>query len=271
MGVVGWRMPKNATGGAIPADNEWERLARRYLRVGREEARDACPIYAALAEAVASSPDLLAFLAELPEGKRQPNLFLAAVRHLDSVPRDGAHLAEIVEREREPLRALILSRSTQTNEPARCAILLPALVCLPQPLAVIEVGASAGLCLYPDRYGYDYGGHRLGGIEEPENFLHPRLLYELAEECRTAAERGQLLVTTHSPFFLNALRPEEVRVLYRDEEGYTQVTTASDIPGVRAFISEGALLGHLWVEGHFGLGDPLTNHGAPVRRPGATT
>jgi predicted ATPase len=109
------------------------------------------------------------------------------------------------------------------------------------------------------------------GIEEPENFLHPRLLYELAEECRTAAERGQLLVTTHSPFFLNALRPEEVRVLYRDESGYTQVTTASDIPGVSDFKNEGALLGHLWLEGHFGLGDPLTNQGAPVRHPGAVT
>jgi hypothetical protein len=84
------------------------------------------------------------------------------VRHLDGVPLDGAHLGEIVQRGREPLRALILSRSTQTNEPARCAVLLPALVCLPQPLALIEVGASAGLCLYPDRYGYDYGGHRLG-------------------------------------------------------------------------------------------------------------
>ena len=108
------------------------------------------------------------------------------------------------------------------------------------------------------------------GIEEPENFLHPRLLHELAEECRASAERGQLLVTTHSPFFLNALRPDEVRVLYRDDEGYTQVTTASDIPEVKHFVSEGALLGHLWLEGHFGLGDPLTNQGAPTR-PGVRT
>ncbi len=51
------------------------------------------------------------------------------------------------------------------------------------------------------------------GIEEPENFLHPRLLPELAEESRAASERTLLLITTHSPFFLNALRPEEVRVL----------------------------------------------------------
>lgn len=102
------------------------------------------------------------------------------------------------------------------------------------------------------------------GIEEPENFLHPRLLYGLAEECRASAQRGQLLVTTHSPFFLNALRPQEVRALYRDDNGYTQVTTASDIRGVSEFIEEGALLGDLWFEGHFGLGDPLKNKGAPV-------
>lgn len=101
------------------------------------------------------------------------------------------------------------------------------------------------------------------GIEEPENFLHPRLLPLIAEECRAASERGQLLVTTHSPFLLNALRPEEVRVLYRDENGYSQVKTASDIHGVSEFMRAGASLGHLWLEGYFGLGDPLVNQGAP--------
>lgn len=104
------------------------------------------------------------------------------------------------------------------------------------------------------------------GIEEPENFLHPRLLYGLAEECRGAAERGQLLVTTHSPFFLNTMQPHEVRVLYRDDDGYTQVFLASEIHGVLEFMSEGAQLGHLWVEGHFGVGDSLVNEGAPSRQ-----
>ncbi len=102
------------------------------------------------------------------------------------------------------------------------------------------------------------------GIEEPENFLHPRLLPELAEECRAASERTQLLVTTHSPFFLNPLRPEEVRVLWRDEEGYTQTQRAADLPGVQEFVESGALLGHLWMEGHLGVGDPLVNQGAPL-------
>lgn len=103
------------------------------------------------------------------------------------------------------------------------------------------------------------------GIEEPENYLHPRLLPELAEECRVAAASTQLLVTTHSPFFLNSVRPEEVRVLWRDEQGYTQARRAADLPGVTEFVSHGALLGHLWMEGQLGVGDPLVNQGAPTR------
>ena len=75
----------------------------------------------------------------------------------------------------------------------------------------------------------------------------------------------QLLVTTHSPFFLNSLRAEEVRVLWRDDHGYTQVQRASDLPGVAEFMEQGALLGHLWMEGQLGLGDPLVNQGAPIR------
>lgn len=50
------------------------------------------------------------------------------------------------------------ARHTQTNEVARCSVLLPVLARLPQPLALLEVGASAGLCLYPDAYRYRYGG-----------------------------------------------------------------------------------------------------------------
>lgn len=100
------------------------------------------------------------------------------------------------------------------------------------------------------------------GIEEPENFLHPRLLPELAEECRAATARTQLLVTTHSPFFLNGLRPDEVRVLWRDEQGYTQTRVAGGLQGVAECVEHGALLGQLWMEGQLGVGDPLVNQGA---------
>jgi len=104
------------------------------------------------------------------------------------------------------------------------------------------------------------------GIEEPENFLHPRLLPELAEECRVASERSQLLVTTHSPFFLNGLRPDEVRVIYRAEDGYSEVVRAADIEGIPDFVNAGASMGHLWMEGHLGMGDPLVNAGSPTKR-----
>ena len=53
---------------------------------------------------------------------------------------------------------------------------------------------------------YDPDPPQFIGVEEPENFLHPRLLPGLAEECRAATSRSQVLVTTHSPFFLDALR-----------------------------------------------------------------
>ena len=101
------------------------------------------------------------------------------------------------------------------------------------------------------------------GVEEPENFLHPRLLPDLGEECRRAAEHSQILVTTHSPFFLNGARPNEVWVLYRDKDGYTKAQTAADTPGVGEFVQAGALMGELWLEGHLGPGDPLVNAGIP--------
>jgi predicted ATPase len=113
---------------------------------------------------------------------------------------------------------------------------------------------------------YDPEPPQLIGIEEPENHLHPRLLPELAEECRVASAQTQLMVTTHSPFFVNGLRAEELWVCYRNEQGYTQARRAADMRGVQAFMSQGALLGHLWMEGHFEVGDPLVAFGGPRSR-----
>ncbi len=94
------------------------------------------------------------------------------------------------------------------------------------------------------------------GVEEPENHLHPRLLPELAEECRVASAATQLMVTTHSPFFVNGLRPDELWVLYREDDGYTRARRVADIAGVKEFVQHGAQLGHLWMEGYFSVGDP---------------
>jgi predicted ATPase len=110
---------------------------------------------------------------------------------------------------------------------------------------------------------YDPDPPQLIGIEEPENHLHPRLLPELAEECRTASGQSQLMVTTHSPYFVDALRPEELWVFYRDQAGFTQAKRAADMRGISEFISQGANLGNLWMENYFEFGNPLSNQGAP--------
>ncbi len=104
---------------------------------------------------------------------------------------------------------------------------------------------------------YDPEPPPLIGIEEPENYLHPRLLPELAEECQQATDRTQALVTTHSPFFINPLHPKEVRVLARAADGYTRVRCVADIPGISEFLAHGATLGELWLEGYFDTADDL--------------
>jgi hypothetical protein len=154
--------------------------AQIYRGFARQEARGRSPAYEALAEGVAGDPEILRFLDALPPQKRQPNLLFAAARYLLGAPADLAALRALV---RSPgtsgrpgrsgawgtpgreLAEVMLARRTQTNEPARCALLLPALAQLPQPLALIEVGASAGLTLLVDRYSYDYGGHRIAGLD----------------------------------------------------------------------------------------------------------
>ncbi|MBD0311433.1 MAG: AAA family ATPase [Microcoleus sp. T3-bin5] len=110
---------------------------------------------------------------------------------------------------------------------------------------------------------FDPNPPQLVGIEEPENHLHPRLLPQLAEECRSASANTQLMVTTHSPFFVDSLKPEELWVLYRDEKGFTQAKRTADMQGVKQFMEQGALLGSLWMEDFFDVGNPLKNAGAP--------
>lgn len=142
-------------------DDELTRIARGY-RAFVEESAGTSPLYARLAADVADDGDILEFLAALPVGKRQPNLFFAAVQYLHGAPGGGRELRRWVVEDGERLHLTMTSRATQTNEPARCSALLPILARLDGPLALIEVGASAGLCLNPDRYGYDYDGRPVG-------------------------------------------------------------------------------------------------------------
>lgn len=125
------------------------------------------PTFADWALAVAEDPEVGAWLATLPAAKQQPNLVFAAARwHGVAAPGPYAGLRAALLGDDGTIRATVLARATQTNEVGRLATLLPALAAFDGPLALVEVGASAGLCLYPDRWAYawesDGGTTRLG-------------------------------------------------------------------------------------------------------------
>jgi hypothetical protein len=139
--------------------------AENYRRFARLDAAGRSPAYEQLAYAVADDTLILSFLERLPGAKRQPNLLFAAARYLLSSPPDINSIRNLVTEQPAELTSVMAARRTQTNEAARCAVLLPALAGLPEPLALLEVGAAAGLTLLVDRYSYDYGGHRVPGTD----------------------------------------------------------------------------------------------------------
>jgi hypothetical protein len=172
-------------------------VAAAYRAFARHEARGRSPAYEELAESVADDDAVTGLIASLPPGKRQPQLLFAAARYLLGAPPDIGRLRALVGRSPDELTRVVLARRTQTNEPARCAALLPALAQLPgdldAPLALIEVGASAGLTLLFDRYSYDYAGHRLAGDPgAPTLRCEPRGPVPLPSRMPTIAWRAGL-------------------------------------------------------------------------------
>lgn len=145
----------------------WTTTAEEYRHFAVMEARGRSPLYEELALGVADDPVLTGLLADLPPAKRQPNLLFAAARQVAGTPSGYQQFRQTVLSNRDAIVATMLARRTQTNEPARCAALFPLLASLPQPLALLEVGASAGLCLLPERYAYDYAGTRAGASDSP--------------------------------------------------------------------------------------------------------
>lgn len=137
------------------------------------EAEGQSPIWAEISNGIADDEELLAFLANLPKAKRQPNLFLASYRSIFGTPENLKTFRSGVLASPAIITQRMLERSTQTNEPGRCAVLMPLLARLHQPIAVIEVGAAAGLCLLLDRYAYDYGTRQLFPVDQVNPPMFP--------------------------------------------------------------------------------------------------
>ena len=103
---------------------------------------------------------------------------------------------------------------------------------------------------------HDPAPHPLLCVEEPENQLYPKLMPELAEEFRDYARRGgQVLVSTHSPDFLNAAELDEVCWLVKTSGG-TTIRRAKDDQQIAAYMADGDQMGYLWNQGFFEGADP---------------
>lgn len=139
-----------------------------------EQAADS-PTLAGWSRAVAEDEEVLAWLGELPVLKQQPNLVYAAARWHGLAPTAAyADLRALLLGDDGSIRATVLARATQTNEAGRLATLLPVLARIAAedgPIALVEVGASGGLTLHPDRWAYHYatpdGEVRVGAPDAP--------------------------------------------------------------------------------------------------------
>lgn len=142
-------------------------LAQRFRDFALREARDNSPLYHRRALDISADPAVLALIAQLPTDKQQPNLILAAARVNGATAVPYSEFSEQLRENWPAISATALTRRTQTNEAGRAAALLPVLARLPGPLSLIEVGASAGLCLYPDRFSYRYDAAALDPSDGP--------------------------------------------------------------------------------------------------------
>jgi hypothetical protein len=138
-------------------------IPSRYEQFAGVEADARSPLYADWARGVASDDEMIGRIATLPTVKQQANLVFASARFAGVPLAPWAEVRETFVGSWDAIATCALERSTQTNEARRLATLLPVFGRLQQPLALIEVGASAGLCLHPDRWRYDFGDGRTVG------------------------------------------------------------------------------------------------------------
>ena len=150
---------------------DFEKTVQWYRWFAENEAPGRSELFEGWAHGVAADDEVLTLLGELPRPKRQPNLLFACSRLVGCPLAPYAQWREWLIANWPAVAAVMRVRGTQTNEPRRCAVLLPVLAKVAGPIALLEVGASAGLCLYPDRYSYSYDGRRIDPAGGPSTVL----------------------------------------------------------------------------------------------------
>jgi hypothetical protein len=145
-----------------------------YRNFGTFDAPASSPCYAEWSLGIAGDTELISRIEQWPHNKRQPLLILAAARFLGAGITPYREFREFLLARWDEVSRVVLSRATQTNEAGRCTTLLPSLAAIAgstgRPLALIEVGASAGLALFPDKYAYEYddGGSVTRLVPQPD-------------------------------------------------------------------------------------------------------
>jgi len=129
-------------------------LADRFRSHADASAREQSPLYAEWSLGIAGDPDVLALIERAPEARRQPALVLAVSRWLGAPLAPWPRLREWMLAHPDALLAELARRTTQVNDVRRLGPVSLALARLEGPVALLEVGASAGLCLFPDRYAF---------------------------------------------------------------------------------------------------------------------
>lgn len=137
------------------ANSERDKTADWFRRFAEAEGAES-PRYREWAIGIAGDDQLLELISELPLAKRQPVLVLTCAR-VAGVPLRPFESVRVDWVDRwASIAELARTHATQTNDPRRCTPLLVALDRIRGPIALVEVGASAGLTLYPDRYSYQW-------------------------------------------------------------------------------------------------------------------
>lgn len=153
-------------------------VQERYARFAATEAPGRSALYAEWAAGVAADPEIRELLRRIPPTRRQPPLVFAVSRLLGAGHGPYREWREFVLAQADRLVAECTRRTLQTNEPLRTAALLPVLSEIDGPIALLEIGAAAGLCLYPDRYSFRFtdGEGRVRRALDPLDGPSPVLL-----------------------------------------------------------------------------------------------